>query len=391
MDILKIAVVTGTRAEYGLFYWLFKAVENNPALELCLLVTGTHLSPEFGLTYTEIEEDGFEIAEKIEILMSSDSPIAIAKSAALAVMGCAEAFSRQQPDILLLLGDRYEALAAAQAAMFLRIPIAHLHGGETTEGAIDESIRHAITKMSHLHFTATAAYRQRVIQMGEDPKRVFDVGALGVESIKRTELLTQDELQSSLDFDFTSPYFLVTYHPVTLDPIEHETGIRCLLGVLSEYVDFNLIITYPNADAGGRDLIEFVKALDKCGTQQVLLVKSLGRIRYLSAMKYATAVIGNSSSGIIEAASMGVPAVDIGTRQMGRERASSVIHADVDPDSIRSAIQCAVDLSRDKVEFVNPYDGGQTASRILNALTSADLKVLSRKQFFTADLTGCVE
>lgn len=379
---MKIAVVTGTRAEYGLFYWLLKAIQNDSRFALCLCVTGAHLSPEFGMTYREIIEDGFEISENIEILMSSDTPVSIAKSTALAVMGFAEAFARQKPDLVMVLGDRYEALGAAQAAMFSKIPIAHLHGGETTEGALDESIRHAITKMAHLHFPATENYRKRVIQLGEDPEHVFNVGALGVESIKKTTLLSRSELQDTISVDLSHPFFLVTYHPVTLNLAEQVQGMQALLRALSEFDGHNLIITFPNADTGGRQLIEAVQAYRDGAPERVYLTESLGRLRYLSAMHHCLAVIGNSSSGIIEAASMGVPAVDIGSRQLGRDRAESVIHAAPDEESIRQAIKHAIALNESKARIDNPYDGGETSALILERLALINLSDLPNKRFF---------
>lgn len=385
MDLLKIAVVTGTRAEYGLFYWLLKAIEAHPEHDLRLLVTGMHLSHEFGLTYKEIETDGFHIDEKVEILLSSDSAVATSKSTALALMGCAGAFDRMRPDLVVLLGDRFEALAAAQAAMFANIPIVHLHGGEATEGLIDEAVRHAITKMSHLHFTATEAYRRRLLQMGERPERVVNVGALGVESAVKTELLSREALSDALGFDLSGDFFLVTYHPVTLDLVEQTEGVEALFQALDGYPDVKVVLTFPNADTHGRQLIDRAYAYQLAWPNRVHLSKSLGRVRYLSALKFATAVIGNSSSGIIEAPSFGAPTVDIGTRQGGRERADSVLHAAPKLDSIKSTIERAIELKRalpPGQTFDNPYDNGATSAHILRFLSDTDLRSLLRKRFY---------
>ena len=384
VDLLIIAVVTGTRAEYGLFYWLLKAIKAHPAHELKLLVTGTHLSHEFGLTYKEIEADGFQIDEKIEILLSSDTAVATSKSTALAIIGCSEALERIRPDLVVLLGDRFEALAAAQAAMFANIPLVHLHGGESTEGLIDEAVRHAITKMSHVHFTSTEAYRARLIQMGEQPERVFNVGALGVESAMKTELLSRQQLSEWLGFDLSGDYFLVTYHPVTLDLAEQTDGAEALFKALDHYPDIKVLLTFPNADTNGRQLIDLARAYQDKWPGRVCLSKSLGRVRYLSALRAALVVVGNSSSGIIEAPSFGAPTVDIGTRQWGRSRAESVLHASPSFEEISRALGRAIELKRQLPEdhaFTNPYDGGETSAKILEILEQVPLTALLRKRF----------
>ncbi|OCH57400.1 UDP-N-acetyl-D-glucosamine 2-epimerase, UDP-hydrolysing, partial [Vibrio cyclitrophicus] len=320
----KVAVFTGTRAEYGLLFWLLKDIQSDPDLTLQLLVSGMHLSPEFGDTYKHIEKDGFQIDEKIEILLSSDSPVGTAKSMGLGVLGFADALSRLAPDVLVILGDRFEALAAAQTAMILRIPIIHLHGGEITEGAYDDAIRHAITKLSYLHGTSTDEYRNRVIQLGESPERVKNVGAIGLDHLNRGSFMTISELSESLNFDLTGPYFVVTYHPVTLGDESPEDSFQALLDALDEYPNHQIILTYPNADDGGRRIIPMLEAYAAKQPSRVLAIPSLGQIRYLSSVKHAAAVIGNSSSGIIEVPAFDVPTVNIGSRQKGRLAAKSV-------------------------------------------------------------------
>lgn len=368
----NIAVFTGTRAEYGLLYWLLKDLQADKTLQLQLLVSGMHLSPEFGCTYNQIEKDGFKIDEKIEILLSSDSSVGIAKSMGLGVLGFADALERLKPDALVILGDRFEALAAAQTAMILRIPIIHLHGGEITEGAYDDAIRHAITKLSYLHGTSTEDYRQRVIQLGEAPERVINVGAIGLDHLERSKMLTVDELADSLSFSFSSPYFLVTYHPVTLAEEDPVNSFQAILESLDEFPNHQVIITYPNADDGGRRIIPMLEAYASHNSKRVLAIKSLGQQRYLSAVKHADAVIGNSSSGIIEVPSFDVPTVDIGMRQKGRLAARSVLHCDADKAAIRKAIDSAVlrsyKINNEKI--LNPYGAGDASAKVINMIKS---------------------
>ncbi|MDU0356121.1 UDP-N-acetylglucosamine 2-epimerase [Paraglaciecola aquimarina] len=277
-----------------------KDIQADEELKLQLLVTGTHLSPEFGCTYQQIEQDGFTIDEKIEIVLSSDTAVGVAKSIGLGVLGFADALSRLKPDMLVILGDRFEALAVAQTAMVLRIPIVHLHGGEITEGAYDDAIRHAISKLSHIHCTSTSEYRNRVIQLGEAPERVKKVGAIGLDHLTRSQLMTIQELGESLNFPIIKPYLLVTYHPVTLAEEDPERSFNALLEALDEFSEHQIILTYPNADDGGRRIIPLLESYADKYPKRVLAIKSLGQIRYLSAVKYAAAVVGNSSSGIIE-------------------------------------------------------------------------------------------
>lgn len=371
----KVAVFTGTRAEYGLLYWLLKDLQSDPYLTLQLIVSGMHLSPEFGQTFTQIERDGFQIDEKIEILLSSDTAIGTAKSMGLGVLGFADAFARLSPSFLVILGDRFEALAAAQTAMILRIPVLHLHGGEITEGAYDDAIRHAITKLSYLHCTSTEDYRRRVIQLGEAPERVRNVGAIGLDHLKRSCFMSVDELANSLDFELQSPYYLVTYHPVTLAIEEPEASFHALLEALDAFPEYKIILTYPNADDGGRRIIPLLENYASSNPKRVLAIPSLGQKRYLSAVKHAAAVIGNSSSGIIEVPAFGVPTVDIGARQKGRLAAKSVINCDADTSSIKKAIIRANERAymTDGEKITNPYGQGNASSQIIEMLKNTDI------------------
>ena len=370
----RIAVFTGTRAEYGLLYWLLKDLQEDAELDLKLLVSGTHLSPEFGETFRQIESDGFTIDEKIEILLSSNSAVGTAKSMGLGVLGFADALSRLVPDALVILGDRYEALAAAQTAMILRIPVVHLHGGEITEGAYDDAIRHAITKLSYLHATSTDEYRNRVIQLGESPNRVVNVGAIGLDHIRRTNLLSISELSAQLDFEIDRPFFVVTYHPVTLGDESPEEGFNNLIGALDKFKEYQVVFTYPNADDGGRLIIPILDAYARNNNGRVLAIPSLGQLRYLSAIKHASAVIGNSSSGIIEVPAFDTPTVNIGVRQKGRLAAKSVLNAESSKESIVDTIALALSGGfKQKGEvIVNPYGQGDASGQIIKMLKGLD-------------------
>nr|WP_158161576.1 UDP-N-acetylglucosamine 2-epimerase [Vibrio mimicus] len=368
----KVAVFTGTRAEYGLLFWLLKDIQADAELKLQLLVSGMHLSPEFGETYQQIERDGFHIDEKIEILLSSDSAVGTAKSMGLGVLGFADALARLNPDVLVILGDRFEALAAAQTALILRIPVIHLHGGEITEGAYDDAIRHAITKLSYLHGTSTEAYRQRVIQLGEAPERVKTIGAIGLDHLKRAQFMDVSALAKSLNFPLTQPYFLVTYHPVTLGEEAPEASFQALLNALDTYPEHQVILTYPNADDGGRRIIPMLEAYAAANPERVLAIPSLGQVRYLSAVKYASAVIGNSSSGIIEVPSFDVPTVNIGVRQQGRLAAKSVLHCKATQVDIEMAIEMAVSRHYKAEEDIidNPYGQGDSSAQVIAMIKS---------------------
>jgi UDP-hydrolysing UDP-N-acetyl-D-glucosamine 2-epimerase len=372
----KIAVFTGTRAEYGLLYWLIKDIQSDPELTLQLLVSGMHLSTEFGETYKQIEQDGFIIDEKIEILLSSDTAVGTAKSMGLGVLGFTDALSRLQPDALVILGDRFEALAAAQTAMIMRIPILHLHGGEITEGAYDDAIRHAITKLSYLHGTSTEEYRQRVIQLGEVPERVKNIGAIGLDHLARSNFMSVKEIGNSLSFDLKQPYFLVTYHPVTLGVEPPEQSFIALLEALDEFKDHQVILTYPNADDGGRRIIPILEDYAKQQPNRVFAIPSLGQNRYLSTVKHAAVVIGNSSSGIIEVPAFNVPTVNIGVRQKGRLAAKCVLNCIATKASITAAIMTAVTGSY-KISgetIINPYGAGNASAQAIQMLKSLEFE-----------------
>ena len=374
MRNLKITVFTGTRAEYGLLYWLIKDINEDKMLTLQLLVSGSHLSPEFGLTYNHILDDGFHIDEKVEMLVSSNSPTGTAKSMGLGVLGYADALGRLSPNLIVILGDRYEALAAAQTAMIMRIPIIHLHGGEVSEGANDDAIRHAITKLSNLHATSTDLHRKRVIQLGESPDRVVNVGAMGLDYLQRGDFLTRSGLSASLKFALNKPFFVVTYHPVTLgdeDPVE---SFKALLEALEHFHSHQVIITYPNADDGGREIIPLIESYASSNSGRVLAIPSLGQMRYLSSVKYADVVIGNSSSGVIEVPSFNVPTVNIGVRQQGRLAAKSVLHCSATVDGILDAIALAVsrNYKKEDEKILNPYGQGNASIKVIKMIKSFD-------------------
>lgn len=374
----KIAFFTGTRAEYGLLYWLMKDIQSHPELELRLLVGAMHLSPEFGSTWEAIIDDGFIIDAKVEMLLSSDSRVGIAKSMGLGVIGMADALERLAPDALVILGDRFEALAAAQTALVMNIPIVHIHGGEVTEGAYDDAIRHAITKMANLHCVAAEPYRQRVIQMGERPERVLNVGALGLDHLTRSPRMTRQALAKSLNFSLDAPYLLVTYHPVTLADEPPVESFRALLGALDRWPDHKIILTYPNADNGGRAIVPLLEAYAARQPERVLAVPSLGFERYLSAVAEADAVVGNSSSGLIEVPSFGVPTVNIGQRQSGRLAADSVLHCAAHEEAIDAGVrEVLAPPFRNKCRHAaNPYGQGNAAEQIVEALVTQPLNTL---------------
>lgn len=377
----KICVVTGTRAEYGLLYPIMKRVQNEPAMQLQIIATGAHLSPEFGLTYRNIELDGFTIDAKVEMLLSSDTSVGVAKSIGLGVIGFAEALDRLKPDIIIVLGDRYEILAAVQAAMAARIPIAHIAGGDTTEGAIDEAIRHSITKMAHLHFVTNQQAATRVRQMGENPGHIHCVGSPGIDAIKETPLLSRQELAAELDFAFRDKNLLITFHPTTLEDAAAKWQIDELLKALDYFgPSVGLIITKPNADMDGRIIIETIDRYVASRPNAKAFV-SLGQLKYLSTIAQVDAVVGNSSSGLYEVPSFRKPTVNIGDRQKGRLAAMSVLHTGYKAEEIRDAIQQAFDYDCSNIE--NPYGEGNSASQIVAILNSFDdYKLLLKKHFF---------
>ncbi len=378
----KVCVVTATRAEYGLLYWLLRALRDDPQIELQLVVTGAHLSAAHGRTVRQVESDGFPIAERLPILLQDDSPQGITKSLGLATLGFADAFDRLAPDVLVLLGDRYEMLGAAQAAMIGRIPIAHIHGGEATEGLIDEAIRHSITKMAHLHFVAAEDFRRRVIQLGEDPRRVWVVGAAGLDNIARLPLLDRAALVAALGVPLVPPVLLVTYHPVTLRVQDSGQAMQTLLRV-ADGIGGTIILTGANADTGGSAMRSAAESFAAARLGRVKLAETLGAQIYLSAMKHADVVVGNSSSGLLEAPALGTPTVDIGERQQGRLRAPSVVHCSTEPHDIEAAIRRALTPEHRAISASRntPYGTPGAAERMISVLKGHPLEGLLVKRF----------
>ena len=367
--MFEVRVLTATRAEYGLLRTLIFRLREIEGVHVTALVTGMHLSEEFGLTYRQIEEDGVEIAVKIPILLSGDTSCAVSKAMGLAMIGFADFFAANRTDCLVVLGDRFETLAVCCAAFNEHIPIAHLHGGEVTEGALDEGYRHAISKLSYLHFTSTEEYRARVIQLGEAPERVFNVGALGVENVHRLQLPTQKELERDLCLPLREEYAVVTFHPASLEEQTAQRQCAALLEAMAAFPDLRWLCTKANADAGGL-LINRMLAEAARGNNRIKLVDSLGAVRYLAAVRDAAFVLGNSSSGLLEVPSLGVPTVNIGDRQKGRIRAVSVIDCEPDAESIIKAIRFAMEPeTRAAAKTVrNPYQGHDTSGRIADLI-----------------------
>ncbi|CCQ94647.1 UDP-N-acetylglucosamine 2-epimerase [[Clostridium] ultunense Esp] len=365
----KVLIVTGTRAEYGLLYWTMKEIQNDKDLQLQLIVTGNHLSEEYGYTVEQIKEDGFHIDEEIDMIIDSKNKSAIVKSMGLEMIQMAQAFDRLKPDILLILGDRYETFVAATCAMVMNIPIAHMNGGESTEGAIDEQIRHAITKMAHIHFTGAEYYKERIIKMGEESWRVYNVGQAGLENIKRLRLLTKEELEIELDVKLDKKIFLITYHPVTLDDANIGNQMYNLLKAIKKF-DAKCIFTYPNADYGNKIIINKINQF-KLNQKDVYVFHNLGQLRYLSLLKYADVMIGNSSSGIIEAPSFKLPVVNIGDRQKGRIRNKNIIDVGYDYEDIISGINKALydkQFIKELDNLENFYGDGTTSRYIVKIL-----------------------
>ena len=380
---MNICVVTGTRAEYGLLRWVMDGIKKSNILNLQLIATGMHLSPEFGLTYREIENDGFHINRKVEMLVSSDTKEGLAKSMGLGLIGFADALGALKPDMLLILGDRFEIFSVAAAAMVARIPVAHLHGGEATEGLIDEPIRHSVTKMSHLHFVATEEYKNRVIQLGEQPDRVFRVGGLGLDNIVNLSLLNMRALEASLDFKLGPKNLLVTFHPVTLEESTSAEQMAELLAALDELTDTHIIFTMPNADSDGRVLFKLIEqfvADHPCAKSFI----SLGQLRYLSCIAHVDAVVGNSSSGLIEVPSFKKGTINIGDRQRGRIKADSVIDCKPTKHSILETIEKLYSLQFQEIlkNVLNPYGTGGASARIVKKLEKVNLDNILKKKFF---------
>lgn len=378
----KICVVTGTRADYGLLQWIMQGIQREPELALQIVATGMHLSPEFGLTYRYIEADGFRIDRKLEVLTSSDSACGVTKSIGLGVIAFADAFAELKPDIVVLLGDRFEIFSAATAAMIAGLPISHLHGGEVTEGAFDDAIRHSITKMSHLHCVAAEEYRQRVIQLGEDPARVFLTGGLGVDTLRKLKLLDRKALEVALDFKLGDKNLLVTFHPVTLEQGTAAGQMAELFQALDTLNDTRLILTMPNADTGGRELIRMVESF-VAARPHAKAYTSLGQLRYLSCMAHVDGVIGNSSSGLAEAPSFKKGTVNIGDRQRGRLKAASVIDCEPYCSSIVSALErlYSTDFQSSLAHVRSPYGEGGASEKIVDILKRFDLTNLIKKTF----------
>ncbi|WP_162878167.1 UDP-N-acetylglucosamine 2-epimerase [Trinickia diaoshuihuensis] len=385
-----ICFFTGTRAEYGLLRPLMRTVETAPGVRLCTLVTGAHLAESLGNTWREIESDGLPIDERVEILMDGGTETNVCTAMGLGIMRYGEALKRLSPDLLVILGDRFEALAAAAAATVCKVPIAHIHGGELTLGAMDDAFRHAITKMSHLHFTSTEAYRRRVVQMGEAPERVFNVGALGVENIKSLPLLSKSEVERRLELAAEQPYFLVTFHPATLEVQPPDEQLEALLSALDAFPSHVCAFTGANADPGGGGLNRMLALAAQARPGRFRFSMSLGVTLYLSAARYAAAVVGNSSSGIIEVPSLGVPTVDIGSRQQGRIRSESVLHCVPQTSAIEAAIATAIgaDFRARAAAASNPYDRPGTSRSIVEAILDVDLKAVRDKSFYDIGCSG---
>jgi len=381
---MKVCIATGTRAEYGLLKPLIKKISAEDGFTLQLIVTGAHLSPEFGLTYRQIEADGYKIDAKVEMLLSSDTPEGITKSMGLGMIGYADALKRLSPDLMIILGDRYEMLSVASTALIFRIPIVHIHGGELTEGAYDDAIRHAITKMSVLHFTSTEVYRKRVIQLGEDPKSVFNVGAIGLDNFKSLSLLSKSDLENELNIKFNKYNYLVGFHPETLSNFSIETQFEALLRAIDTQTDSFFIFTKANADTDGRIINQLIEKYVSTHPEKAALFASLGTLRYLSVMKQVTAVVGNSSSGIIEAPSAQTTTINIGDRQKGRIQSESIINCEANKEDIISAFdKVKSEVFRNITKnVVNPYGNGNTSNQIIKVLKSVSIESLNQKTFY---------
>jgi UDP-hydrolysing UDP-N-acetyl-D-glucosamine 2-epimerase len=377
----NICFVTGSRADFGLLIWPMRAIQHTKGLKLQLIATGMHLSPEFGYTIANIRDEGFDVDDAIETLLSSDSGVGVAKSVGLGVIGFADAFARLKPDLVVVLGDRYEMLAAAQAAMFMRLPMAHLYGGDVTEGVVDESTRHAISKMSHLHFTSNKDSTRRLMQLGEHPSRIHTIGSPGIDAIKRLKLMDRETVGREVGMALGARNMLVTFHPLTIEAGQSVNALNELFAALSSLdPEFRLFFTLSNADAEGRALNSHIEAF-VCRRPNTIAVASLGQLRYISLMNQVEVVVGNSSSGVLEAPSLNVPTVDIGDRQKGRERASSVFNSPPERKAILNAISKA--LIRGRQPTVNPFGDGESSKRFADAIAAIpNFRDLLRKGFY---------
>jgi len=381
---MKVCIATGTRAEYGLLKPLIDKIKMSPDLKLQLLVTGAHLSPEFGLTYKQIEEDGLKIDAKVEMLLSSDTAEGITKSMGLGMIGYADAFGNLLPDLLIILGDRYEMLSIASAAIIFKIPIVHIHGGEITEGAYDDAIRHAITKLSHLHFTSTETYRQRVIQLGEKPERVFNVGAIGLDNVHSLSLMSKEQMEEELQVKFKQFNYVIAFHPETLAKMSVEAQFQNLLDAIEGEMDSFFVFTKANADTNGRIINQMIESFVSKNTEKSAMFSSLGSLKFLSLMRLTDAIVGNSSSGIIEAPSLNTATINIGDRQRGRIQALSVVNCSPDQYQISDAFKKikSKEFKRILERIKNPYGSGNTSAKILDVLQSIHPECLTIKTFY---------
>jgi UDP-hydrolysing UDP-N-acetyl-D-glucosamine 2-epimerase len=380
----KICIVTGTRADYGLLYWIIKGIYEDPSLQLQLIATGMHLSPEFGLTVKEIEKDRFPISARVEMLLPADTESAITTSMGVGMIGFAKAYEKLKPDVLVILGDRFEILAAVASAVPFRIPVAHIHGGESTEGAMDELFRHAITKMSHIHFPTTEIYKKRIIQMGEKPDNVFCFGAPGMDNIHNLRLLERKQLAHELNLPIEKKWGVVTYHPVTLEKNSSKPHIEELLNALKEFQDIYWIITLPNADTESRIILRKIENFIQKYPQSASLFSSLGQLKYLSLLRHAAVMVGNSSSGIIEAPSFKLPVVNTGARQDGRIKAKNIIDVPIcEKENIVNALRKTLleDFRHSLKNLQNPYGKGNVSSKIVNILKTFPLSGILQKRF----------
>jgi len=386
MSKRKICIVTGSRAEYGLLYWLIKEVKADQDLELQLIATGMHLSSKFGMTHKVIEED-FNINKKIDMRLSSDTSVGISKSMGIAQTSFSKAYNELNPDIVVVLGDRYEIFSAVSAAMIGKIPIAHIHGGEITEGSWDDCIRHCISKMAHLHFVATEEYKNRVIQLGEDPSRVFNTGGMGIENIKKLQLLNKNEFEKSINFKLNKKNILITFHPVTLENNTSKEQFQELLNAINELEDTNIIFTKTNSDLNGKIINQMIDQHTNKYPKKSIGFTSLGQLRYLSALQYVDAVVGNSSSGLLETPSFKIGTINIGERQRGRIRAKSVIDCLPAKKDIQKSFKKL--YSKNFQELLNnvnnPYDNGSSSKKIVKVLKNFKLKNILKKSFYNIE------
>jgi GDP/UDP-N,N'-diacetylbacillosamine 2-epimerase (hydrolysing) len=383
MSKRKVCIVTGSRAEYGLLYWLIKKVKADRDLKLQLIVTGMHLSNNFGLTYKEIEKH-FIINKKIDIKLSADTSVGISKSMSIAQISFAKAYNKLKPDIVIFLGDRYEIFSAATAAMIAKIPIAHIHGGEITEGSWDDCIRHCISKMAHLHFTATKEYKNRLIQLGEEPNRVFNVGGMGIENIKKLKLLGRNEFEKSINFKLNKKNILITFHPVTLENKTAKKQFQQILNSIKALKDTNIIFTKSNSDIDGRTINHMIDKFVNKNSNKYVAFTSLGQLKYLSALKYVDVIVGNSSSGLLEAPSFKIGTINIGDRQKGRIKAKSVIDCLPNSTSLKKALKkiYSKKFQEQLKKVKNPYGNKSASKQIINIIKKTKLNNILKKKFY---------